>query len=437
MSLGAPGLFLIASLVGAGFTGAALLRRQRLGAFSFPYFMGAWLTGELALHHVAWQAAATVLFIAGGALARWPGWLALAINVASWTALVALQRRAARLAPLAFARALEEGLGSSYRTRIPDDVVALQRAEVGVRVLARPFRMRVSEVERIRNIAYADAGRRNLLDVYRPRERSGPCPVLLQIHGGAWVSGQKDNQALPLLYYLAARGWVCVAINYRLAPRAAFPAQLVDAKLALAWIRRHGAEHGADPGFVAVTGGSAGGHLASLVALSANEPEYQPGFAEVDTSVAACVPFYGVYDFLDRHGVRGKQAMRPFLERFVMKSSPEADREGWEKASPIARVRADAPPFFVVHGTHDSLAWVEEAVHFVAALRAVSRSPVLYAEVPGAQHAFDLFHSVRSAQAVHAVAWFLEWGRAGRGQAANSTFASIGPEGLEPARKSG
>jgi acetyl esterase/lipase len=100
--------------------------------------------------------------------------------------------------------------------------------------------------------------------------------------------------------------------------------------------------------------------------------------------------------------------MAPFLQRLVMKSSPVADRAGWEKASPIFRVHEGAPPFFVIHGTHDSLAYVEDTRHFVDALRRVSRQPVIYAELPGAQHAFDVFHSRRCAYAVEAVTRFVE-----------------------------
>jgi acetyl esterase/lipase len=199
-----------------------------------------------------------------------------------------------------------------------------------------------------------------------------------------------------------------VAPNYRRSPPATFPDHLVDVKQALAWVRRHGPEYGADPRFVAVTGGSAGGHLAALVALTPNDPRYQPGFEAVDTSVAACVPMYGIYDFCDRHRVRGRDAMRPFLERFVMKCAPDECPELWEAASPISLVRADAPPFFVVHGGHDTLAWVEDARFFVEALRAVSRNPVLYAEVPHAQHAFDVMYSVRTAHVVDAVGRWLD-----------------------------
>jgi acetyl esterase/lipase len=401
-------LFLAASVFGSAFTLSALFRGRRLNVLSVPYFFAAWLTSELALHHVVWQAAATIAFVAAGALTAWPGWLGLAITGASWIGLVLLHGRAGASADV-FTRALREGL--AHDPDAPKHAVNLP-TQVPWQRIANPFRMRRMGVERIRDIAYGPAGHRHHLDVYRPRGWSAPCPTLLQIHGGGWTIGQKDQQGLPLMHHLAADGWVCVAANYRLSPKATFPDHLIDVKRALAWIRTEGARYGADPGFVVVTGGSAGGHLASLVALTANDPAFQPGFEEVDTSVAACVPFYGVYDFLDRHGARGSASMLPFLERVVMKCSPAEHRERWDHASPIANVHAGAPPFFVIHGTHDALAYVEEARHFVAALRAASRNPVVYAELPGAQHAFDTFHSRRSAHAVDAVTCFLEYVRA-------------------------
>ncbi|MCC6763464.1 MAG: alpha/beta hydrolase, partial [Deltaproteobacteria bacterium] len=400
--MAAPWLFLLVTLVGACFTASAVLRIRRISYLIVPYFFGAWLTGELAVHHVAWQAVATIAFVAMGALDAWPGWLGLAITFASWAALAVFHRRAG-------------GTGSVFDAALRDDLAdETGRASVGVpfRRIARPFSFRLHDVDRIHDVAYGPHGRRNHLDVYRPTNGNGngdrPYPILFQIHGGGWTIGQKDQQALPLMYHLAARGWLCVAANYRLSPRATFPDHLIDVKRALAWTKRHAVEYGGDPAFVVVTGGSAGGHLAALVALTANDPEYQPGFEDVDTTVQGCVPFYGVYDFLDRHGERGRASMAPFLQRLVMKSSPETHREAWEKASPIACVHAGAPPFFVIHGTHDSLAYVEDTRHFVSALRAVSRQPVVYAELPGAQHAFDVFHSRHSAYAVDAVTRFVE-----------------------------
>jgi acetyl esterase/lipase len=107
------------------------------------------------------------------------------------------------------------------------------------------------------------------------------------------------------------------------------------------------------------------------VALTANDPRLQPGFEDVETAVAAAVPFYGVYDFTDRHGLKGSgDAMVRWLEQTVMPCSPQQDPALWDLASPIAQVRPDAPPFFVLHGTHDSLASVGEARHFAERLRA-------------------------------------------------------------------
>jgi acetyl esterase/lipase len=175
-------------------------------------------------------------------------------------------------------------------------------------------------------------------------------------------------------------------------------------------VREHIADYGGDPDLVCVTGGSAGGHLAAMVALTANDPRYQPGFEAADTSVAACIPFYGVYDLLDLFagGGQGEKAAR-FVARWVMKASPAEDREAFEEASPIHHVSASAPPFFVIHGSADNLVRVEQARAFVAELRATSHEPVLYAEVPGASHAFDVFHSPRTDNAVAAVGRFLTW----------------------------
>jgi acetyl esterase/lipase len=101
--------------------------------------------------------------------------------------------------------------------------------------------------------------------------------------------------------------------------------------------------------------------------------------------------------------------MQGFLERFVLKRPLATHRLDWERASPVFRVHEDAPPFFVVHGTHDSLAPVEGARHFVEVLREVSRQPVCYAEIPGAQHAFELFHSLRTRHVVLGIERFLAW----------------------------
>ena len=134
---------------------------------------------------------------------------------------------------------------------------------------------------------------------------------MVYIHGGAWVIGDKREQGKPMMYELVARGWVCVAINYRLSPKATWPDHIVDAKRAVAWVKEHIGEYGGDPSFVAVSGGSAGGHLCALLALSAGDPAFQPGFEDADTSVQACVPFYGVMDLTELARRLGHLRARP------------------------------------------------------------------------------------------------------------------------------
>jgi dipeptidyl aminopeptidase/acylaminoacyl peptidase len=119
------------------------------------------------------------------------------------------------------------------------------------------------------------------------------------------------------------------------------------------------------------------------------------------------VPFYGIYDFTNSFGQQPDDGMLPVLERFILKKPFRENRRDYEKASPVFRVHAEAPPFFVVHGTHDTLAPVAEARVFVDALRKASRATVCYAELPEAHHAFEVFQSPRTAHVVQAVDRFL------------------------------
>jgi acetyl esterase/lipase len=198
-----------------------------------------------------------------------------------------------------------------------------------------------------------------------------------------------------------------VAANYRLSPNATFPEHLIDVKRALRWVRENIAAHGGDPGFVAITGGSAGGHLCALAALTANQPGFQPGFEEADTSVQAAVPFYGAYDFTNSQDHAMGAGLVRFLERLVLKKKLATDRKAFEQASPLHQITAAAPPFCVVHGTHDTLLSILDARHFVTRLRETSRAPVAFIELPGAQHAFELFHSPRTHRVIRGVHGFL------------------------------
>lgn len=262
-------------------------------------------------------------------------------------------------------------------------------------------------VERIEDIVYAPGGQ---LDVYRSRGHSGQAPALLQIHGGSWSAGNRRQQGRPLMHELARRGWVCVAVSYPLAPEVSFPDQLIVLKQALAWMRTHGTELGVDPDRIAVTGGSAGAHLATLLALTANRAVYQPGFSTVDTSVQAAVAMYGIFDLLNRQRTRDDFDV---IHTHLMQSQPSEDEDRYRAASPLDQVRPDAPPFLVVHGAGDSLVAPAESALFVRALRAVSSQPVLHAVIPGATHAFDAIPSLRTQFVVNGVAGFLEAAMAG------------------------
>lgn len=408
-------LLLLSSALGAVNTANARKPLSRTGRASVLCFFPGWLTSELPLHVVAWQSVATVLFARRGALRSWKGWAALAINVGAWATLLKIWKESTHASEV-LEEALEEGMGEDLvEGSVPNVDVAQLRIDRR-RIIAGPVARWKARYVQTRNIAYGDAGRRNTLDIWRRKDLplDGRAPVLLQVHGGAWVIGNKEQQALPLLGHMAENGWVCVAINYRLSPRATWPDHIVDVKRALAWIKANIADHGGDPDFVAITGGSAGGHLSSLAALTANEPMFQPGFEEADTSVVAAVPFYGVYDWTNRDG-SGRSDMDDMLARLILKTTKDESPQVWNDASTMSWVGPDAPPFFIVHGANDSLVPVEQARSFARMLRAESKRPVAYAELPGAQHAFEVFDSPRTIASAGAVHRFLETVRAQAG----------------------
>jgi acetyl esterase/lipase len=181
---------------------------------------------------------------------------------------------------------------------------------------------------------------------------------------------------------------VCVSANYRLGNAGAFPNHLVDTKLVIAWLRAHAGEYGVDPDSIVVAGGSAGAHLAAMCALTANDPRFQPGFEDADTGVAATIGLYGYYGPASTAG--------PIL------------------SSPAEYVRADAPPFLVIHGARDPMVPAPEVRGFIERLRDASSSPVVYAELPGGQHNFDQFPSIRCAAVADGIEAFTAWVRSTR-----------------------
>lgn len=374
------------------------LRPNRSLLFALPLFVSAWLTIELAPFWLLVHAAVGTALIANGALDDTWGKVGLLLGVASAIGLIRIIARSRRTVLILRDATAELDIDEAAPTFPRSHVI---------------FPFLVSHrrgIRRQRNLTYARAGGKPLrLDVTYPAGDAvgEPRPGLLQVHGGAWVMGGKRIQGQPLVNHMAANGWVVINANYRLSPRVAFPEHLVDLKRAVAWYRQHAAEYGADPEFLCVTGGSAGGHLAALVGLTGNDPALQPGFEDTDTGVAAAVPFYGVYDFTNRFGTWRPALLRFFIEPIVMKAKLAEAPEAFAAASPLDRCRADAPAFFVIHGDCDTLAPVADARKFVERLRERSEAPVLYAEMQGAQHAFDVFPSYRTARVIEAVERFL------------------------------
>jgi len=314
---------------------------------------------------------------------------------------------AAQRADHALPAALETSFGSDFRDQVfhPTTNPALSvRRGILPKPKPGPHRRYAAKTS---DISYGPGGTEHLLDIWRrpdlaPGHRA---PVLIQVPGGAWSVNGKRPQAYTLMSRMVELGWICVSINYSKSPRAKFPAHIIDVKRAIAWVRENIGDYGGDSDFIAITGGSAGGHLASLAALTPNDPTFQPGFERADTTVQAAAPYYGVYDFTDFENMH--EMMMPFLEHFVMKTRFADEPDRFTAASPISYVHRDAPPFFLLHGDRDQLAPIGQARAFCAALQGAGAPTVAYAELANAHHAFDITPTVRSRLAADAVSDFL------------------------------
>ena len=355
-------------------------------------FLG-WTVGEFALHHISLQLALMLVFAASGGLGEVAGKLGLVLLLSSWGALLAHYwggRRAGEIVDLAVRDAFGDPADEAPRAGAAGTSPSWRR-------ILLPIPVRDAGVERIRDVDFGgDVAAPLRLDVYRPRGGGGPFPVLLYVHGGGWTIGSKNFQGLATCTHMASRGWLCVNADYRLSPRATFPDHIVDVKRAIRWVREEGARLGADPDFIVLTGGSAGGHLSALAALTPNDAEYQPGFEEIDTSVQGCIPFYGVFDFTGQQDHWPHRGLDESVERVVLKVGRQDDPAAFRRASPLHRVHPGAPPFLVIHGTADSLVPIEESRVFHRALAEATGGRAALAEIPGAQHAFELFASLRT-----------------------------------------
>lgn len=246
-----------------------------------------------------------------------------------------------------------------------------------------------------RDVAYGQFVAQKM-DIYRDDRPGETRPVLIHIHGGAWVTGKKGQMGRPLIHDMAQRGWLVCDIEYRLGPEHRYPAMVVDVLCAIAWIKANAGRYGGNGEFVAVTGGSAGGHLTALSTLlpEALRRDYAAG---ASTDVQAVAPCYGRYDFLDRFDIINDPTIANFTRDKVMPGAVEDVGEAiWREASPIDQVGPHLPACLLVHGGGDCMIDRDEARVFAEAQAAVAANDFEFFLAPGVQHAFDLGHCIQA-----------------------------------------
>lgn len=295
-------------------------------------------------------------------------WVALGLAAAPLAAMPVLVRRSLRAAP-AIEQAFDRAIGPRWRHA--GAVQSIAPKPPWGRILFAPLPLFHPGVTRMSNIRYGDAGRRNRLDLYRRRGGASGAPVLIHLHGGgfSFAPGRRSFYARRLLFRLARQGWVCISATYRLQPAATFPDELIDVKKVIAWARARASEYGGDPDRIVLVGSSFGARLATLAGFTTNDPAFQPGFEQADTSVMAVVGLYGYY-------------------------GPVASRRSLP-SSPFDYAERGSPALLIVHGDQDTFTSAKRARMLAERARNASANPVVYVELPGAQHSFDLFTSIR------------------------------------------
>ena len=387
---------------------ATALRPTRRGPLAMLAFVVGWPAGELAVVTALAQAAWVGFMVWWGVPTGWIRvvWsLEIAFVVIGSVALVASWFVARRVTT-------RDMVTSGPFPLDPCEVLPDRFTRWWRSLTILPFRSR--DIHVVRNIAYG-THRRNRLDLMSTTRSGMHRPVLFYVHGGAWVYGDKREQARPMLFEFARRGWLVVAINYRLSPANRWPAQIEDTRQALGWVKRTVAAYGGDPDRIVVAGGSAGGHLASLLALTGNSEEWRPSTAPegTDLTVKGCVSLYGVLDMTADHATwrSHNRGLKILLEESVMGLTMAEHPELFEKASPIHRIAPDAPPFLLLQGKTDTLVDFNVARTFASRYRTIvgADAPLWHVELPLTQHAYDLSHSPRTTATIRAAVAFAEW----------------------------
>jgi acetyl esterase/lipase len=241
------------------------------------------------------------------------------------------------------------------------------------------------------NITYSTASNTDLkLDLYQPKDRSKPHPVLMLFHGGGWVAGQKERNTFQLLPYLSM-GWAVINVEYRMARNALAPAAVEDCRCALRWVASRAKEFNFDISKIVLTGGSAGGHLALITGMlpansifdrqcpTSENIRWNSG-TEPQLNIAAIVNWYGIIDVAEL--IDGPNTKHYAMEWFGSMSNR---KEIAEQVSPITYVRPGLPPIITIQGDQDDIAPYSQAVRFHAALDKVG-VPNKLVTIHGAKH---------------------------------------------------
>lgn len=221
------------------------------------------------------------------------------------------------------------------------------------------------------------------MDLYQPKKVDGPAPAVLYVHGGGWTGGDKsDGAGLLFKEELVRRGYMMAAINYRLAPKFAFPAQIEDVKCAVRYLRANAAKYNIDPKRIGAIGGSAGGHLVSLLGTSDQSAGWDVGEnSDQSSRVQAVVDMFGPSDL--KAMLAGSS--RPYALMIFNASGP--DDPLLQKYSPVTYITPDDPPFLILHGDRDEVVPLEQSQILYNKLKAAD-VPVEIVVVKNAGHGF-------------------------------------------------
>lgn len=247
-----------------------------------------------------------------------------------------------------------------------------------------------------RDVAYLQADRTEKLDLYLPRARGTNVrsPAMVLIHGGGWTGGNKAQaREIKVGSTLALAGYVCASVEYKKEGPERWPTNLQDCKNAVRFLRKNAEKYGVDPENIGVMGGSAGGHLALMVAYTAGAPELSPvaPYPGISDSVKACVDLYGITDLLTRQSTESDGTPNGKL-REAAGLFPEKRGENmakWKLASPVYHVSRSSPPTLILHGMADTTVDREQSIQLAKRLKKAGEEHELKL-IPGIGHTFDL-----------------------------------------------